>query len=689
MRAVRPQRPVRLNSKLGETPQRTLYVSFLLSYCAFMELNIDILQLDKLSGEDFEKVIGELLKHQGFTAIEFTPTSFDFGADILAEKDNTKFAIQIKRSMGPIGIAAVQEVLGGIVYYGAAKGIVLTNALFSSSALTLANRASIRLVERKEIKKWLQSAKISSPRIITPFPHQKEALESLDSLRRKRETRALVVMASGLGKTYVSALDAHLFQSHFEKPIRVLYLSHQGIILEQALKSFRNVFGNSRSYGRFDGEVHQQDSDLVFATFQSAHKALKLFDPFSFDYVIIDEAHHTAAPTRDEVVAYFKPRFMLGLTATPWRGDGKDIYIYYNDIVAVSLPLERAIADDLLTQIDYRVLSDRVDPTALPQALKFLGSARKELTFEPRSDRAIVETIEQEADNLSESPKVIVFCASLNQLDHFAKLFDNCRTISGRDDRKKQIATIEAFSAGEFPILLARDVLNEGIDVPDANVLAFLRNTESPVVFLQQLGRGLRKASNKDKVLVLDFVSNIDRFEFVYSFFSRLKVEQSTRRLGKEVTDVPSSSLTLDQTARDIISALIRKKEESGSIVEVGSLVASLDYKVSDATLRHLVEIGKLIPDFSHTGGDGRQKDYLERPTLLRFIRQVQSTHYLEGLIPPREFARRIGQSAQWIKQQEKHGRLQPSWIHRRTNGQVEFHFTEQDVEDASDLLAR
>lgn len=623
------------------------------------------------------------MKHQGFTAIQFTPKSFDFGADIVAEKDKTKIAIQIKRSMSPIGIAAVQEVLGGMAYYGAAKGIVITNAIFSSSAIELANRASIRLVNRKEVKKWLQSAKIASPEIITPFPHQQEVLQKLDSIRRQGEARALVVMASGLGKTYVSALDAHSFQSQFEKPIRVLYLSHQGIILEQAMKSFRNVFGNNRSYGRFDGEVHQQDADLVFATFQSVHRVLNLFDPFSFEYIIIDEAHHTAAPTRDEVVAHLKPRFMLGLTATPMRGDGKDIYTYYNDVVAVSLPLERAIAESLLSQIDYRVLSDRVDPTALPQVLKFLGRARKELVFDPRSDRDIVEIIEQEANNLSESPKVIVFCASLIQMDHFAELFHECRTISGRDNRKTQIATIEAFSAGEFPVLLARDVLNEGIDVPDANLLAFLRNTESPVVFLQQLGRGLRKAPNKDKVLVLDFVSNIDRFDFVYSFFSRLRVEQSIRRQQKrkEVTDEPLSTLNLDQTARDIISALIGKKEESGFIVEVSGLAGSFDYKVDVATIRHLVETGRLIPDFSHNDDRGRHRDYLEKSSVLRFLRQVQSARYLEGLIPEREFARRIGKTVKWIHQQEKNGHLQPSWLHRRPNGQIEFYFTEDDIE--------
>lgn len=646
-----------------------------------MELNIDVLQLDKLSGEDFEKVVGELLKQHGFTSLEFTPKSCDFGADILAKSGEVKYAVQIKRSMGPVGIAAVQEVLGGMAYYGASKGMVITNSFFSTSAKELADRASIRLVSRDEIKQWLQSAKISGPDIITPFPHQKDALTRLADLRRRGETRALAVMASGLGKTYLSALDAYAFQTQVGRPIRVVYLSHQGVILAQAMKSYKNVFGNNRSYGRFDGDAHEQDRDLVFATFQSVHKSLGSFDPLSFEYVVIDEAHHTAAPTRDEVVNFFRPRFTLGLTATPMRGDGKDIYTYYNDTVAVSLPLERAIGDGLLTPIDYRVLSDRVDTEALPQVLKFLGKARKELVLEARSDRDIVEIIEREANDLSATPKVVIFCASLTQMDHFAGMFHDCRTVSGRDEIKKQVETIEAFAAGKFPVLLARDVLNEGIDIPDANVLVFLRNTESPVIFLQQLGRGLRKAPDKEKVLVLDFVSNIDRFGFVYSFFSRLNVAQATRRARKVNPEAPSSTLTLDQTARNFVSALIRKKEESSYIVEIGALVTSFDYKVNISTLRHLVEIGRLIPDFSFTDDDGRRKDYLERPTLLRFMRQVHSTHYIEGLIPEREFARRMGQPPRWVKQQEKNGRLLPSWFHIRPNGQVEFYFTPNDIQ--------
>lgn len=654
-----------------------------------MDLNISISDLDKLSGEDFEEVISLLLDQQGYTAIELTPKTCDFGADIIANDNGSKCAIQIKRSLNPIGISAIQEVLGGMAYYRADKGLVVTNAFFTPSAIELAARASISLIERNQIKEWLQSAKISSPQIITPHSYQENALNNLRNLRDEGKTRALVVMASGLGKTYLSALDAYAFQTKFEKPIRVLYLSHQGIILDQAMKSFKNVFGNNRSYGRFDGEARQQNLDLVFATFQSVYKSLDLFDPYSYEYIVIDEAHHTAAPTRDEVVSHFKARFTLGLTATPMRGDGKDIYTYYDDTVAVSLPLEKAIAENLLTPIDYHIVSDKINSEALPQLLKSFVKGRKEINFSPRNDVEIVSIVEQEARKLSKNPKIIVFCASLAQMDYFSSLFKDCKTISGRNNRKKQIEIIELFTAGKFPVLLARDVLNEGVDVPDANMLVFLRNTESPTVFLQQLGRGLRKAANKEKVLVLDFISNIDRFDFIYSFFSRLEAEQSTYKIQDLTYDNPLSSLTLDQTARDIISTLIRKKEGSGVIVEIGSLVATFDYKINIATIKRLIEIGKLIPDFSFTDERGRKKEYLERPTLSRFMRQVHSTRYLEGLMPERAFARLLKQDIQWIKRQEKYGQLAPSWFHIRPNGKIDLYFSDQDIQKGMTLLSR
>lgn len=228
--------------------------------------------------------------------------------------------------------------------------------------------------------------------------------------------------------------------------------------------------------------------------------------------------------------------------------------------------------------------------------------------------------------------------------------------------------------------------MNEGIDVPDANCLVFLRNTESPVVFLQQLGRGLRKVEGKDRVLVLDFVNNLDRFNFVYSFYSRLRAEQTAYSLRSGNYHIPDSSLYLDQTARDIIATLIKKKERSGYIVELSSLVASFDYKVSAYTLRHLVEIGKIIPDFIFPSSSGQEKMYLEKSTVYRFLRQTNSAHFLEGLIPEREAACCLGKTVKWIKRQEKYGYINPSWIHRRINGYIEFYFTEEDINGCKKL---
>ena len=276
-------------------------------------LELGNIEIDSLDGESFEKLIADLLSANEFVEISMTPKTADFGADILAIKKGEKFAIQVKRSTSTIGLAAIQEVLGGMAYYGAKRGIVVTNSSFAVSARELAKRAGIELFDRKTIKHWLSHAKLAAPDVIKPRPHQIAAIEELARLRNRGENRALAIMASGLGKTYLAAFDSLRFQGTLGKPIRVLYLSHQGVILEQASQSFKRVYGAKRRFGRFDGEVRDRAAELLFATFQSMHENLSSFDPDAFEYLIIDEAHHTAAPTRDKVVNYFRPLFRLGL----------------------------------------------------------------------------------------------------------------------------------------------------------------------------------------------------------------------------------------------------------------------------------------------------------------------------------------------------------------------------------------
>jgi superfamily II DNA or RNA helicase len=185
-----------------------------------------------------------------------------------------------------------------------------------------------------------------------------------------------------------------------------------------------------------------------------------------------------------------KPQFLLGLTATPFRGDGKDISEYYGDVLAAWFPLERAIAEDLLTPVDYRVVSDRVEEKKLASLARSLGhvSPNDCNLFSPVDDGLIVDTVMNESAKIDGRRRILAFCSSIEQMDHFAELMPDARTISGRDSRENQVELIEQLRAGKFEVLLSRDVLNEGIDVPHVSSLVFLRNTESATVFNQQLG---------------------------------------------------------------------------------------------------------------------------------------------------------------------------------------------------------
>jgi superfamily II DNA or RNA helicase len=514
------------------------------------------------------------------------------------------------------------------------------------------------------------------------------ALANLARHREAGEPKALVVLASGLGKTAVSAFDVSQFEREVGRRVRVLYLAHQSVILDQARRTFADVLGPDRSHGRFDGELHDHDADLLFATFQSMHNHRSEFERNSFDYMIVDEAHHTAAPTRDGVVAHFRSRFRLGLTATPFRSDGQDILQYYGDVVAIDFPLERAIAQGLLAPIDYRMCTDPIDPDALERALRSAGRVRGGGVFRHQNDRCVVEMILQAAPVYGGRRRILVFCASLDQMHHFARLLPDARTISGEDSRDDQIATVTDFNDGAFEVLLSRDVLNEGIDIPDASTLVFLRNTESPVVFLQQLGRGLRVSPGKRSVVVLDFVDNVQRIEFAYTFMSRLEAEQE--RVARETTNrpPPRSTLTLDQTAHDVLSSLIRKKIDAGLLTSLDGISQALEGRVSTATLRRIAMSGDFPPDVDSLAFTGSRTLYFNSWVVARLMRQVYALRIPEGLIRDAEIAGRSGQSLAWLRRQQQYGRLPAAWFHRRANGHFDFFYEVEDIERARSLAA-
>lgn len=510
-------------------------------------------------------------------------------------------------------------------------------------------------------------------RHVEPHELQREAIATLREMRSAGEARALAVLAPGLGKTLLSAFDVESFESEIGRRARVLYLAHRAPILDHAERSFRCVFGDDRSYGQHVADRRDLDCDLLFASFQSF--PVEAVRPDRFDYVAVDEAHHTPAPTYHRLISWLRPTFRLGLTATPFRGDGQDVLYEYGDNVAISVPIERALAQGWLTPIDYRVYTDIDDPDSLRGLLR--GGARQRRAVAHRTDDEIVATILREAATIAGRRSILVFCADLEQMHRFAKLFDNAATVSGEDGRAAQLATIDQFAAGDVEVLLSRDVLNEGLDVPDASTIVFLRNTESPVVFLQQLGRGLREAPGKDRVVVLDFVANLERIEFLYGFHSRLETAQRAETRHGRVS-APRSSLRLDATAKDVIKEIVRKKIESSYLVDLDGLAGSFDYRVSTATLRRMVVDGQLEPDVI---APGTEDLLFDTATVRQLHRRAQTPRYIKGLIRDREFAAAIRQPVTWVRRMQERGSLPAAWIHRYPNGAVGLFFTQEDVD--------
>jgi superfamily II DNA or RNA helicase len=508
----------------------------------------------------------------------------------------------------------------------------------------------------------------------TPEPHevQREALRSLRDLRNEGERQALAVLAPGLGKTYLAAFDIEAFEEEIGRTCRVLYLAHRAPILDQAERSLRAVLGVQRTYGQHVGQRRDENADVLAASFQSFQLAGR--PAGHFDYVVVDEAHHTPAPTYQALVSSLRPAFRLGLTATPFRGDGQDVLEAYGDNVAISMPLERALATGRLTPIDYRVYADALDPNSLRGLLRG-GAARRRATT-ARSDREIVDAILREAQVIDGRRRILIFCADLEQMRRFARLFDDAETVCGDDTRVQQLSKIERFSGGNVEILLSRDVLNEGLDVPDASTIVFLRNTESPVVFLQQLGRGLREAPGKHRVVVLDFVANLERIEFLYSFHSRLTSAQRTASAGR--TSIPRSSLYLDATAQDVVRELVRKKMAAQYLVGVDGLCASFDFRVSGATIRRLVALERLVPDVIVPG---TEDPLFDRATVRQLHRLVRTGRMAEGLVSESAFARAIGQPPSWVRRMEGRGFLPAAWVHVNPSGRVQLYFELADVD--------
>lgn len=341
--------------------------------------------------------------------------------------------------------------------------------------------------------------------IIKPNKMQKEALKNLQKLRLLRETKGLIISATGTGKTYLAALDVKNYN-----PKRFLFVAHREQILKKSLDSFHKVLGGDKktNYGILSGNAKNTDTKYLFATVQTLSKAenLNQFKRDEFDYILIDEAHHVGSKIYGKLLDYFTPDFLLGMTATPERSDDKNIYELFDYNVPYEIRLQEALEEEMLVPFHYIGVSDYtyngevIDDNT---NLKYLVSEER------------VKYVVEQSKYYGYDGDVLhglVFVSRKEEADEIAKLLTKNRypsqMLSGEDSQEQREQAIEKLKNGELTYLVTVDIFNEGIDIPFINQVIMMRKTESVIVFVQQLGRGLRKAQGKEYLTVIDFIGN-------------------------------------------------------------------------------------------------------------------------------------------------------------------------------------
>jgi superfamily II DNA or RNA helicase len=331
--------------------------------------------------------------------------------------------------------------------------------------------------------------------------HQKDALDSLESMRAQRKTIALLTHAQGAGKTIVAVSDAKRLGG------QTLFVAHRRELVLQAYDSLREHWPEVTT-GLFMGDVRDYDAHNIAASIQTISDHLDDFPPTAFQYLAVDEAHHAAAPSYKRLLGYFRPEFVLGLTATPDRADGQSILEIFRDC-AHRLSLREAVERGELAPIRcFRVLTNVDLGRVRFNQVQYNRRDLEETVLVPPRDRLIVDTYLKHV----RGRKAVAFCVNIRHGESLAELFRRdgvaAQSVSGRmpkADREKYLAQ---FHQGDLRVLCACDILNEGWDCPDVEVLLMARPTLSKVVYMQQLGRGTRKAPGKECLVVIDFVDN-------------------------------------------------------------------------------------------------------------------------------------------------------------------------------------
>ncbi|WP_458456340.1 DEAD/DEAH box helicase [Methanobrevibacter sp.] len=360
----------------------------------------------------------------------------------------------------------------------------------------------------KKVRQITEELKEQNIKDLTPNIMQEDFIKNLRQLIKRGENRAILVSATGTGKTYASAFAVKDF-----KPKRFLFLVHREQIAKQSIGAYKNIFKDHSSFGLLSGNSKEYDKSYLFSTIQTMSKE-DVFTRYAkdhFDYIIIDEVHKAGALSYQKIFSYFEPKFWLGMTASPERTDGFNIYDLFDNNIAHEIRLQEALEEDLLCPFHYFGITDvEFESGEIDDEFKdfnLLASAK-------RVDYLIEKS--EFYGYSGDRRKALVFCSRKEEAKLLSREFNKrgyaSLVLTGDDSQEKRLEAIDRLTNDDNPdkleFIFTVDIFNEGVDIPEINQVLLVRPTESPIIFIQQLGRGLRKYRNKEFVVILDFIGN-------------------------------------------------------------------------------------------------------------------------------------------------------------------------------------
>lgn len=471
-----------------------------------------------------ERTIARMMAHLGWKDVNVIGGAGDKGGDVLAtrvEDSHIKsWVVQSKAVTGSryIGSPALNEAISALSFYETNVAAVATNGEFTNTARQRQEQLSIngyalKLWNGTFLRGLIEQMPDDHAGLRKLRTYQNDIVEKAIASYDAGNKRAFYIVATGLGKTVIAATIARQLWARGCRKILVLcHATDLALQLEQGF--WPQITKEVPTSVFFDGLPPRNTDGISFGLYQSLYGYLSGIEPTQFDVVIVDEAHHALAHGFRTCLEHLTPKFLIGMTATPWRGDGQSLTTIFGSPIA-KVSLVDGMAMGYLSRVDYRILCDNVDWDNM-QNVSIQNLSIRDLNrrlFLPQRDEAVISELKKAIREIP-LPRIAIFSPSIEHSNRFADMLSAsgipCAALS-KVDKAERRRRLLSFASGTYQAVCAVDVMNEGIDIPDVNILVFLRATHSRRIFVQQLGRGLRLSEGKEKVIVLDFVSDIRR----------------------------------------------------------------------------------------------------------------------------------------------------------------------------------